>query len=199
MKSQKKVWNRIASEWHRFKEKPSENVMEFLETQEGNILDLGSGSGRHLSKIKKGKIWLLDFSKGMIKLAEEKAKKEKISAEFFISNMEKLPFKNNFFDSAICISSLHCLETSKKRTLAVKELHRVLKPKAHALIGVWNKNSERFKNSPKERFVKWRDKGERFYYLYEPEEIYDLFKKHGFKIKKKFPPGRMISFTVEKI
>jgi len=197
-KSQKEVWEDIAQEWHNFKQKPSENVSEFLEAQVGNILDLGSGSGRHLKKIKKGKMWLVDFSEKMIGLAKKKAKKEKIPAEFSEARLDKLPFQDGFFDGAICISSLHCLETKKEREKAVKELFRVLKKDGTALVGVWNKSSERFKKSPKERFVRWRDKGARFYYLYEPEEIYSLFEKKGFEIAEKFPPERMISFVARK-
>jgi len=74
----------------------------------------------------------------------------------------------------------------------------VLKPGAEAEIAVWNKNARCFKNTGKEKFVKWRDKGARYYYLFEPEEIYDLFKKAGFKIAKKEEPQRSIIFVVKK-
>jgi len=196
--SQKQVWNNIAEEWHEFKTIPSEKSIEFLKKQKGNILDLGSGSGRHLVKIKNGKIWLLDFSEEMIKLAKKKAKEKGIEAEYVISDLTKIPFEDNFFDAAICISSLHCIEGEKNREKTIKELYRVLNPKAKALIGVWNKNSKRFKNSGKEKYVKWRDKGERYYYLYDEKEIHELFKKNNFKIKQSFNSEMMINFIVEK-
>ncbi len=196
--SQKQVWDNIASEWHEFKTKPAEHTLEFLKEQEGNVLDLGAGTGRHLIKIKNGKMWLVDFSEEMLKYAKEKAKKEKIDAEFIVSELHNLPFKDNFFDSAICISSLHCVEEEKNRKKTINELFRVLKPGAKAEIGVWNKDSSRFKNSKKERYVRWRDKGPRYYYLYEPEEIYNAFKEAGFKILQKSSPDRSIIFTVAK-
>jgi ubiquinone/menaquinone biosynthesis C-methylase UbiE len=197
--NQKQVWNNIAQEWFLFKdEKPTEHVTEFLKKQKGNILDLGSGAGRYLTKIKNGKMFLVDFSEEMLKLAKKKAEKQKIDAEFILSDLAKLPFDDNFFDAAICISALHCLETKEAREKTIKELYRVLKPKAQAEIAVWNKNSRRFKNSPKERYVGWRDKGKRYYYLFDEDEIKDSFKKAGFKIVKEIPHSLSIDFIVEK-
>jgi len=198
--SQHQVWNAIAPEWHEFKvkdEKTNKNTIEFLSKQKGNVLDLGSGSGRYLQKVKDGKMYLVDFSEKMIELAKKKAKKEKIEAEFFISSMTKLPFEDNFFNAGIANSSFHCLNP-KEQILAVKELYRILKPRAKAEISVWNIESKRFKNSPKEKYIKWRDKGERYYYLFSPKEVYDLFEKAGFSIIEKQVPGIMISFVVEK-
>ncbi len=196
--NQKKVWNNIAEEWFEFKDRPTEHTANFLKSKTGNVLDLGSGAGRHLIKIKDGKMYLVDFSKEMIEFAKKKSRQKKIPAEFFVLDLTKLGFKDNFFDSAICISSLHCVEGEKNREKTVRELFRVLKKGARAEIGVWNKNSKRFKNSPKDKYVKWRDKGERYYYLYDEKEVHDLFKKVGFKIKSTHNSEMMINFIVEK-
>jgi ubiquinone/menaquinone biosynthesis C-methylase UbiE len=191
---QQKVWDNIAQEWFEFKTNPSENVMQFLKKQKGKVLDLGSGAGRHLTNIKNGKMYLIDFSKEMIKLARQK----NIDAEFAVADLTKIPYEDDFFDGGICIASLHCIKGDKNREKAVKELFRVLKPKAQVFIAVWNKDSKRFKNAPKEKFVKWRNKGERYYYLYNKKEIHDLFKKIGFKIIKEISHNVNIEFIVEK-
>jgi len=196
--TQKQVWNNIAEEWYEFKINPSDKVLKFLKGKKGKILDLGSGAGRHLIKIKNGKMYLTDFSKNMIKLAKERAKEKKIEAEFAVAEIGKLPFLDNFFDSAIAIAVFHCIKGEKRRERAVKELFRVMKPRAKALIAVWNKNSKKFRNLEKERYVKWRDKGERYYYLFDAAEIYNLFKKTGFKIVSKYAPERNIIFVVQK-
>ena len=196
--SQEQVWNNLAEEWSEFKDNPAERIIDFLKTQKGNILDLGSGSGRHLLKINSGKMFLVDFSENMIKHAKEKAVKLKIDAEFAVSPSYKLPYEDNFFDGAISIALLHCVETEEKRYKTVKELLRVLKPGAKAKITVWNKGSKRFKNSKKEIFTKWRDKGARYYYLYDSEEIYGQFEKAGFNIISKVLPKRNIIFIIEK-
>src|SRR3989344_3226966 len=199
MENQKEIWNKIAPEWNKFKTIPAEHTIKFLKKTSGKVLDLGSGSGRHLVKIKSGKMYLVDFSKEMLKLAEKKAKKEKINAEFKQANIWKIPYENEFFDFAICISALHCVEGEQKREKAVKELYRVLKPKAKAEIGVWNIKSKRFKNiKGKEKYVGWTDKGERYYYLYDEKEIHDLFKKIGFKIISTHNSEMMINFIVGK-
>ncbi|HLC86810.1 MAG TPA: class I SAM-dependent methyltransferase [Candidatus Nanoarchaeia archaeon] len=196
--NQKQVWDKIAHEWSLFKTEPSEQVLKFLKKQEGNILDLGSGSGRHLTRIKNGKMYLVDFSKEMIKIAREKAEKNNIPAEFSISELTKLPYKDNFFDAAIAISSIHCIDSVEKRETAVKELYRVLKQGNVVFIGVWNKETKKFKNSPKERYVKWTDKGLRYYYLFDEQEIHNLFKTNGFKILKTMNSGTMINFITKK-
>jgi ubiquinone/menaquinone biosynthesis C-methylase UbiE len=196
--NQREVWNNIAEEWHEFKKIPATSTIEFLKKQKGKVLDFGSGSGRHLMKIKNVKMYLLDFSEKMIELAKQKTKKEKIDAEFAVSDMTKTPYENNFFDSAICISALHCL-TKPEQKKAVKELYRILKPKARVFIGVWNKDSKRLKrHKGKEALIKWNNKGERYYYLFNEKEIHDLFKKQGFKILSTDNSEMMIRFIAEK-
>jgi len=197
--TQQQVWNNIAEEWHEFKKIPAESTIEFLKKQSGKVLDFGSGSGRNLIKIKKGKMYLLDFSEKMIELAKSKAKKENIEAEFAVSSMTKTPYENNFFDSAICISSLHCLNKSEQKK-AVKELYRILKPKAQILVGVWNKDSKRLKrHKGKETMIKWNEKGERYYYLFDEKEVHELFEKENFKIISTNNSEMMIRFICEKI
>lgn len=197
MVSQKQVWDLIAPEWFKFKKNPGRGVEEFLKNKKGKILDLGSGAGRHLLNTR-GKLYLVDFSDEMIRLAKKKAKQKKIDAEFFVADATKLPFEDNYFDSAISIATIHCITTKAKREKAVKELYRVMKPKSRAIIAVWNINSKRFKNAPKEKYIAWRDKGKRYYYLYDEKEIHDLFKKIGFKIKKKIDSKVNVYFEVEK-
>ncbi|MBU2104858.1 MAG: class I SAM-dependent methyltransferase [Nanoarchaeota archaeon] len=196
--NQKQVWNNLAEEWYNLKNNPIKRVLEFLKKQRGKVLDLGSGAGRHLIKIKDEEMYLVDFSEEMIKLAKKKSKEKKIPAKFFVSDMTKLPFKDNFFDAAIITSSLHCIKRKRKREKAVMELFRVLKPKARVFVTVYNKNSEQFRNSPKEKYIRWKDKEIRYYYIFDEKEIYKLFEKAGFKIVKIWEPKRSIEFIAEK-
>ena len=199
MKTQKQIWDKIAPEWHEFKTAPAEHTIKFLKKTSGKVLDLGSGSGRHLVKIKNGKMHLVDFSKEMLKLAKNKSKREKINAEFKQANLWEIPYENEFFDYAISISALHCVETSEQREKVVRELYRVLKKGGKAEIGVWNIKSKRFKNiKGKEKYVKWTDKGERYYYLYDEKEVHELFKKIGFKIISTHNSEMMINFIAGK-
>lgn len=182
--NQQKVWDNIAEEWSKYREKPIEEVTDFLKDKKGKVLDLGCGSGRHLLKIPNTKIYLIDFSPKMVELAKKKAKELKISAEITIARAEKLPFKDNFFNAVICTALLHGIKSSKSREKTIKEIFRVLKPKGKAFISVWSKSSKWFKNREKETTMKWRDKGIRYLYLYEPKEFYNLIKNIGFLILK---------------
>jgi hypothetical protein len=74
-----------------------------------------------------------------------------------------------------------------------------MKPNAKALIGVWNKESKRFKRyKTKERYIGWTTKGKRYYYLFDEPEIHNLFKKAGFKIISTHNSELMINFIVQK-
>lgn len=201
MKEQKKVWNAIAPEWHAFKikkEKKNPKTIAFLKKQKGKVLDFGSGSGRYLTKIRKGEMYLLDFSEEMIKRAKELAQEKKIPAKFFISEMTKTPFKDNFFDAAISIAAIHCMPGKKNRRKAFEELYRVLKKDKEAIIAVWDKASKRFKNAPKEKYVRWRDIGKRYYYLYDENELQKELEKIGFTIEEKIEQRVNIIFRVKK-
>jgi len=194
MQNQEKVWDNIAPEWHEFKQIPARSVISFLESQKGKVLDLGAGSGRNVVENKDVKYHLTDFSEKMLDLAKEKHPEIEIKK----SNLWEIPYEDEFFDGAISISALHCVEGEDKRIKSIEELYRVLKPKSKALIGVWNAKSKRFKDKAKEKMIKWQDKGERYYYLYYREELVKQLEDTGFKIIKDVSSEMMINLVVEK-
>jgi ubiquinone/menaquinone biosynthesis C-methylase UbiE len=196
--SQKQIWNNIAEDWKEFREEPIPEIIEFLKTKNGKILDLGCGTGRHLTKIKDGQMYMVDFSEKMIKLARKKAEKNKIKAKFFITDFNNLCFEKAFFDSAIFIDSLHCIERKQDRINAIKNLFKSLKPKSEVFVSLWNQDSKRFKNSPKEKLIKWKNQGERYYYLHTEKEAHKEFEKQGFRIKKLLSRDMKIMFVAEK-
>ena len=183
---QKEIWNNIALPWKTFRINPIKEVQEFLKDKKGNILDLGCGSGRNFQKIN-GTIYGIDFSENMLKHAKEYAKKNEINVKLEKAEADNLPFEDNFFDTAIFIAVLHCIPSEKEREKTLKELLRVLKPNSKALITVWDYDQKRFKNSKKESFVSWEHentKYQRYYYLYDKQELLNLLEKVGFKIVK---------------
>jgi ubiquinone/menaquinone biosynthesis C-methylase UbiE len=101
------------------------------------------------------------------------------------ADISSLPFDDNFFDCAIFIAGLHCISSPEKREKALKELFRVMKPKAQALISVWSKNNQRIKNKPKEARIPWtigKVKYYRYNYTFSKIELESLIKKCGFKL-----------------
>ena len=181
---QKKVWDEISEPWKNFRSKPIPEVMEFLDGKKGNILDLGCGGGRNFKKIN-GIIYGVDFSEKQLEFAKEYADKKNIKVKLTQSSADKLPFKNNFFDAAICINVIHCINSKEKRENSLKELFRTLKPKAQTIISVWDRSQKRLKNKPKICYIPWTVNGkkyQRYTYIYDKEELIELLKKVGFKI-----------------
>ncbi|MBI2628521.1 methyltransferase domain-containing protein [Candidatus Pacearchaeota archaeon] len=200
MQDQEQVWDEIAHLWNKNKTMPlgakDSIIKDFISVEKDKkILDLGCGSGRNFIALKeagfKGVIYGVDFSENMLKHAKENAKKFGIKVVLKKANVWETGFEDNSFDKAIFIATLHCVETSEQREQAIKELYRVLKPKGKAIITAWNKNAKRWKNKPKEKIVSWKldentgKKVNRYYYLYNQEELIKELENAGFKIIKK--------------
>lgn len=197
MIDQEKVWDSIAQNWNKFREIPSPAVVDFLKDKNGQILDLGCGSGRNFHAMPKGVVVFgVDFSEEMLKLAAKNAEKLGLMVKLEKSEASKIPFEENFFDSAICIAVLHCLSNKYERQKAIKEIYRTLKPGCRAFISVWGKNSPRLKGKPKECFVSWSvrsekdfrkgeqdKKEERYTYVYDLEELKKEVLDAGFTIE----------------
>lgn len=188
--NQQRVWDKIAERWQTFREKAPEEVVEFLEHQKGKVLDMGCGGGRNFVKNKNITYYGVDFSGEMLKFAKNKAKRAGIKAILNKSSLEKLPFESNFFDGAIFISTLQCIENTRDRLKSLKELYRVLKKNGEAMITVWDKSSDKnlAKIKRKESYVTWKVFGKRYnryYYFYEKQELVKLLKNVGFKIINK--------------
>lgn len=198
--TQKQVWDEIASDWNRFRETPREEVQGFIERCNGNLLDLGCGSGRHFLKKDGLRIYGVDFSEKMLDLAREKSIKNELNTELKLMNSEEIPFKDNFFDNVICIAVLHCVEIQEQRIKLLREIKRVLKKSGRAMIQVWSDNHKRVRNKGKEVRVPWtlKDKKvERFYYIYSLEELKQSLEFVGFNILR-IELGENITAIVEK-
>lgn len=184
--NQEKVWDEIAKDWNRFREVPSPSVAKFLEDKKGLLLDLGCGSGRNFSSVNKNtKIYGVDFSENMLNFAKKKA--ETLSKDLVVlkSYSDNILLNDNYFDSAICASLLHCIEDREKRIATISEIFRLLKSGSQAFISVWGKNSPRLKNKPKNCFVSWttkNNKQERFTYIYDLDELKKEVEDAGFII-----------------
>lgn len=94
----------------------------------GTVLDLGCGTGANLEKILRMGIPIrkyagVDISPAMLRCARRKLSWFR-GAQFYLSDLEKLPFSDNTFDFAI---STWALEHVPQVKLAVDEALRVLK------------------------------------------------------------------------
>jgi len=192
-----KTWDNIARKWNDYRTKIPVSVEKFLKQQNGKVLDLGCGSGRHFIKNENLKFYGVDFSEEMLKYAREK----NVAIELKKSNSFKIPYENDFFDAVLCYSVLHCIKEKSERQKTIEEIYRTLKPKSRAFISVWGRKSARLKNKPKECFVPWSSglegQEKRFVYIYDKEELKKELENAGFKILN-FWEERNINAIVEK-
>ena len=187
--SQEKIWDKIAGDWSRFRPNPIFEVKEFLKDKKGKLLDMGCGSGRNMIKQEGLDYYGIDFSESMIKFARDKAEKMQVKARLTKSNADKLQFDDDFFDVAIFISTLHCIENETLRKKSLTELFRVLKTSGEVMISVWDKNKdEDMKNLEMNGgYMDWKKDGEiykRYYHAYDEDELVYLLKEIGFEIVK---------------
>jgi len=198
---QEQVWDKIAPKWVKIKTFRNDLTDEFLKAGKGKkVIDLGCGSGRNFIKTT-SIIYGVDFSKEMLALAKENAKKKKINVKLKKSNVWETGFKGNFFDSGICVSVLHSIKSKAKRKKTIKEFYRILKPNAKAFVSVWNKTSRRLKNKDKQHKLSWNVDGEKVWrdtYIYDYDELKKELEKVGFKILKKFENRNNIMVVVVK-
>ena len=101
---------------------------------EGDVLEVGIGSGLNLpfyDKSKINKLWGLDPSEELNKMAAEVAKEEKMEVDFIISGAEEIPLPDNKVDTVILTYTM-C--TIPDVDLANEEIKRVLKPEGKLIF-----------------------------------------------------------------
>ena len=164
----------------------------------GVILDAGGGTGKWSIPIaKKGlKVILCDLSKHMLKVAEQKIKREELQDSVFLVQADicHIPFLSNSFGFALAEGDPISYCSSPKK--AVRELSQVLKQKCFIAAGVDSLfatlrrmlNSEQFNPDEvlkafKEKRIYARDWGFQFW-MFTPKDLRRLFTKNKLRIIK---------------
>lgn len=157
------------------------------------LIDIGGGFGRLTSEYAPlfQKCFLLDPSEKLLRKAKTICGKYK-NLSFKRGFIENLPFKNQSFDTAICIRTIHHLENLPK---TIEEISRILKPKGYLILEFANKM--RFKNILRAIFsfnfnfftnhqpVNISSKKNAVpFFSYHPNQIKTLLLANGFEIKK---------------
>ena len=113
---------------------------------------------------------------------------KKVSPNVFLSDMTNLPFPDNYFDAIISIASFHHLSNNIRRNECLKEINRVLKPNGKILLSIWSINQSHNKKLDNkfiygDNMVPFKDNkgniiGNRYYYIFQIDEIYNLIQKY---------------------
>lgn len=146
-----------------------------------HILDIGCGNGRNM-KYPNYIFHGVDNCEEFIKLAKL------VSSNVYLSDMTSLPFEDNYFDAIISIASFHHLSTIERRLKCLEEMYRVLKPGGKILLSIWSINQSHNKRLNNkfvygDNIVPFKDNkgniiGNRYYYIFQIEELYNLLNKY---------------------
>jgi SAM-dependent methyltransferase len=194
MSSTRESFNHIAPSWYRLRQRSrfaSELARLAAKWQKGRLLNIGCAHGSDFLPFASGfKLYGLDFSREMIRLAQEHIAKNKLRAELVVADAAHLPFAARTFDWAISVATFHHLHYPQERRAAFHELWRVLKPGGEAFITVWNHWQPKFWLKGKEIVVPWHDRGTawpRYYYLFSYRELESEARQSGFTVLASFP------------
>ncbi len=177
------VYEKIADDFSETRYNQWSWIEEFVNSFSINskILDIGCGNGRNM-KNKKYDFYGVDNCEKFVEMAK------KITPNVILSDMTSLPFPDNYFDGIISIASFHHLSDVNRRNECLKEMHRVLKPNGKILLSVWSINQSHNKRLNNKfnygiNMVPWKDIkgnviGNRYYYIFQIDEIYNLLNKY---------------------
>lgn len=143
-------------------------LKKVLKECDGSLLDVGCGLGELLSLYLKDnqskEVWGIDINQHCVEYCCLK------ELPVIKGDAENIPFYNDNFDCVICS---HVLEHLKNPDKAIKEMHRVLKPKGKLIIIVPTNKS--FHDAPDKTHITFFD-----------EERLEILKDFGFKKIKSF-------------
>ncbi|MGQ9478608.1 MAG: class I SAM-dependent methyltransferase [Thermoproteota archaeon] len=187
-KSIEKLYDMICEEFDRTRNKPDE-VLEasfkkgFFKSN-GIILDNGCGNCRNSVLFNKSILIAGDISRNMLKKCMLNTADSIYYARYTLTN---LPFRNDAFDSIICIAAIHHLKEEEIVT-AMNEMRRVSKNGANLLISTWSikilreKRLSRKIEKINEKYfsIGWK-RIPRFYFLMDSKMLSTIVKESGFR------------------
>ncbi len=193
----KDVFDHIAPSWYNFRHRSIFKAeLEELAARwkEGTLLNLGCGHGADFLPFADNfDLYGVDFSCGMLKMAQKYAAKFKYEVSLSQADICQLPFADDTFDWAIAVATYHHIRGREERLKALIELRRILKPGAEAFITVWNKWQPAFWFKTKDVKIPWKERETtllRYYHLFSYNEAAKLAAKAGFSVLGSRPEKR---------
>lgn len=156
-------------------------ITSFIEKLQSNstIYDIGCGNGRNMNFPNQNFIGI-DNCSNFLDICKRNGK------NVINSNMTKIDLPDNSADAIICIAAFHHLSTIENRIKALNEMYRLIKPNKKILLSVWSINQPKKTrvtfNKYGNSIVKWNNIYERYYYIFNNNEIKQLFKIANLKL-----------------
>lgn len=159
-------------------ERVRERIVALKENENDNlVLDIASGTGYVISKIKAKKIVALDLSAGMLKINKKKHAKMK-NLSLIRASVFAMPFKDNSFDTVYFATASH--EFANLNPI-FREVKRVLRDKGNFIIwDIYNPSflPAKFYINVIVKYIAEMGKMR----VYTKEEWQNILEKAGFKV-----------------
>ena len=197
------TWNTIAKSFDSTRRTPWKECTDFIKTlsKKSILVDIGCGNGRHLipSAMHCKSVIGLDVSKELLKIVQKKIYKNNLNnVELIHSDAVNIPLSNYSVDAVLYIATLHNISKRYRRIKSLKEINRILKSNGKAIISVWSRWQDKFRqyflirmitqfgyNEFGDIDIYWRQHGlniSRFYHLYSKKEFQKDINQAGFEI-----------------
>lgn len=163
-----------------------------------SVLDAGCGDGAYslLARRRGARVIGIDTSEAMLDAAREKAHVAGATIDFVDASAERLPFASESFDAVFMVTLLCLLNVP---SLAVREVHRVLRPGGRLIVGELGSYSLW---ALQRRLSGWL--GNSFWrkaHFWTVHELHGLIAKEGFRVKSTrgsiyYPPVGLAARTM---
>ena len=130
----RQTFEAIAEHFDKTRYKPWPETVEYVESlpERSRVLDIGCGNGRNMILPRRlgHEVVGIDFSMNLLKIAQEKLEMRELDEETHLLGGDAaiMPLKDDTFDSALYIATLHHIPSEEDRLNSLKDLKRCLKP-----------------------------------------------------------------------
>ena len=166
-----------------------------LEKKKINFLDFGCGNGKYLSFGENFNTFALDNCEELLKIVSKSYPNVHIIKGDVSDNLDNINSQSDYFDSIISVAVMHHLSTKIRRIKMIQNIFNMLKSGGTCLITVWansfiNNNTAKSKSTltkldeSNDYLVSWNNQFQRYYHLFEADELEELVKKA--ELDKKF-------------
>lgn len=133
----RRIWEKLARKYDRdirfFEKVGLSGGRQWVCSQaEGDVLEIGIGTGRNLEHYPEGiRLIGIDLSASMVEIAKQRAKALSLSVDLRLGDAQALEFPDASFDTVVCTLALCSIPDDRS---AVSEAKRVLRPRGRFLL-----------------------------------------------------------------
>ena len=135
-------WARLENPYRRFEWVSTLRLIDEYFPAAGHVADIGGGPGRYAVELLRlgYRVTLVDLSDRAITFAREKLTELKLHAEEVRCGdaRDLAGLETSGFDAALHLGPMYHIVDAEDRNAALRELHRILKPGAPAIVGFIN-------------------------------------------------------------